>query len=234
MIRASIPREGAAPAGNEGKKIMEEKRSNHGRGVVAIVLGALLFLGGMGLTGYNMYDDSRAGREAYQVVQTLAAELPPQALYAAPVPKTEEEILVEEARTLPVRTVDGKDYVGLLQFPDFELELPVQTPYSLEALNTSPCLYAGDPYHNSLVICAHNFDSHFGRLKSMQEGDEVLFIAMDGEVFRYVLSLQEVLQPTSVEEMVTGEDWDMTLFTCTLGGEYRVTARFVRQDDRPA
>ena len=208
---------------------MREKHNT--RGVLSMVIGALLVLAGMGLTGYNMYDDARAGRESYEIVQILAEDLQPELLHPASSLETEEEILVEDNRTLPVKNVHGRQYVGLLQIPKLNLELPVQTPWSLDNLAVTPCLYAGDPYHNNLVICAHNFDSHFGQIKTLEEGDEVLFVAMDAEVFHYKLSAQDVLTPTSVKEMTEGADWDMTLFTCTLGGEYRVTVRFVRQQD---
>jgi len=38
------------------------------------------------------------------------------------------------------------------------------------------------------------------------------------------VAAREVLLPTAVEEMTAGE-WDLTLFTCTLGGRSRVTVR---------
>ena len=34
----------------------------------------------------------------------------------------------------------------------------------------------------------------------------------------------ETLKPRAIEEMDSGE-WDLTLFTCTIGGSYRVTVR---------
>ena len=34
----------------------------------------------------------------------------------------------------------------------------------------------------------------------------------------------ETLMPTAVEEMESG-DWDLTLFTCTVGGRTRVAVR---------
>jgi len=40
----------------------------------------------------------------------------------------------------------------------------------------------------------------------------------------------ETLQPTAVEEMCSG-DWDLTLFTCTLGGKFRVTVRCDRVEE---
>ena len=75
-----------------------------------------------------------------------------------------------------------------------------------------------------MIIAAHNYASHFGNLKYLQEGDEVTFTDMDGNVFRYEVALQETLQPTAITEIQQG-DWDLTLFTCTYGGQSRVTVR---------
>ena len=47
---------------------------------------------------------------------------------------------------------------------------------------------------------------------------------MDGNLFTYEMAERETLMPTSVEEMTSG-DWDLTLFTCTVGGQSRVTVR---------
>ena len=47
---------------------------------------------------------------------------------------------------------------------------------------------------------------------------------MDGNVFNYEVVAKETLMPTAIEEMASG-DWALTLFTCTVGGSYRVTIR---------
>ena len=39
---------------------------------------------------------------------------------------------------------------------------------------------------------------------------------------------RETLEPTDLEGMEAG-DWDMTLYTCTVGGQSRVTVRFLRE-----
>ena len=207
---------------------MRTDRRGPARGLAALLLGALLFSAGLGLAGYNLYDNLRAGNAARRAAQMLMADAH---LRPADHPATEEDVLVAAHRTLPVKSLEGRDYVGVLQLPVLSLELPVQTPYSLDALRESPCLYAGDPYRNDLVICAHNYDSHFGRLNSLRPEDELLFIAIDGQIFRYRLSTREVLPPDAVDDMVHGDDWDLTLFTCTWGGEWRIAARFVRVRD---
>lgn len=53
---------------------------------------------------------------------------------------------------------------------------------------------------------------------------------MDGNIFAYKVIEVETLQPTAIEEMTIG-GWDLTLFTCTVGGASRVTVRCVLQED---
>ena len=74
----------------------------------------------------------------------------------------------------------------------------------------------------NLVLMAHNYASHFGGLSKLSEGDSVIFTDMDGIVTTYEVKAQDILSPYAVEEMISG-DFDLTLFTCTYGGESRVT-----------
>ena len=52
----------------------------------------------------------------------------------------------------------------------------------------------------------------------------MVFTDMDGNEFVYSVLEIETLTPYSVQQMTTG-DWDLTLFTCTIGGTSRVTVR---------
>ena len=47
---------------------------------------------------------------------------------------------------------------------------------------------------------------------------------MDGNVFSYEVSSLETLSPYAVSDMTSG-DWDLTLFTCTVGGQSRLAIR---------
>ncbi len=62
-------------------------------------------------------------------------------------------------------------FFGQPLIPALELELPVLSTYSQEAMDQYPCLYASDEDH--LVICAHNADSHFGRIQQLGFGDPI-------------------------------------------------------------
>ena len=74
-------------------------------------------------------------------------------------------------------------------------------------------------------------------IKRLAVGTEVLFVDMDGDTWHYEIAASEILQPTQIEEMTTktaNDDWDLTLFTCTTGGQARHAVRCVRTDkDEP-
>ena len=69
-----------------------------------------------------------------------------------------------------------------------------------------------------------SWPSHFGQIKTLKPGDAVVFTDVDGNVYSYEVAELETLQPAAVDEMKSGE-WDLTLFTCTIGGQTRVTVR---------
>ena len=71
---------------------------------------------------------------------------------------------------------------------------------------------------------AHNYRQHFGRISDLKAGDSVIFTGVDGESILYSVVVLDVLLPTAVEDMTAGE-YDLTLFTCTYGGQSRITLR---------
>lgn len=203
------------------------------KGTLWILLGLALILGAVGLTAYNLWDDHRAGQEADQVLEELAPLIP-----ADPIPpegrKTANgsgavtvefpSYVLDPTMDLPILSRDGLDYVGILYLPTVDRQLPVIDTWSYPNLKTAPCRYAGTPYQENMVICGHNYDRHFGPIRSLEPGDPVIFTDVDGNSFRYEVCLTEVLDPTAVEEFTSGE-WALSLFTCTVGARDRVVVR---------
>jgi sortase A len=68
----------------------------------------------------------------------------------------------------------------------------------------------------------HNYSRHFGKISKLNEGDTISFTDVDGVVTHYQVAAMDILEPTAVEVMTSGE-FDLTLFTCTYGGGSRVT-----------
>ncbi len=188
------------------------------KGKGLIFTGLLLIAAALFLTGYNLFDQMRAQRSAAQAAAQLAERLPQTTQTDVP------DYLLTPEMEMPVETIDGVDYVGVLRIPTLALELPVISQWSYPLLKIAPCRYSGSAYQNNLVLCAHNYTSHFGNLKNLHIGDAVTFTDMDGNLFTYQVAELETLPPQATEEMESG-DWDLTLFTCTVGGQSRVTVR---------
>ena len=204
-----------------------------------ILLGLLLIAVALFLTAYNLYDEQRAEQSALQVIDRLEdylpSEVPTEAstepiVEQAPMPNDAPDYVLCPDMEMPVETINGIDYIGVLQIPSLELELPIASEWNYPNLKTAPCRYSGSAYLNNMIICAHNYSSHFGKLKSLSEGDAATFTDMAGNVFIYKMVERETLNPTDIEEMEDG-DWDLTLFTCTVGGKTRVTIRFKLDKD---
>ena len=210
------------------------------RGKICTGIGLLLLAAALFLTAYNLWSDAKAGKTADTVLEQLTPELDEKksiSLPALPSGESLEEAYIPDyilnpEMEMPVGKIDGQQYIGVLRIPALSLELPVISEWSYPSLQIAPCRYAGSAYLNNMVIAAHNYYSHFGYLKNLSQGDEVTFTDMDGNVFRYEVAELETLSPFAIEEMTSG-DWALTLFTCTVGGQSRVTVRCERMEDLP-
>ena len=201
------------------------------RGTIWINAGLLLIAAALFLSAYNERESHEARDSARQVIAQLCDALPTEAgeeeTEPEPEPTTVPESLPDVEREMPVQTINGRDYIGVLSIPSLGLELPVISQWDYPSLKIAPCRYSGSLYQNNLIICAHNYASHFGKLKTLQPGDIVLFTDMDEHVVTFQMVERETLNPMDEEGMKAG-DWDLTLFTCTIGGQTRVTIRLER------
>ena len=194
-------------------------------GNALIALGILALLAAVLLMGYNQWDSTRAEKAADSVLTQLEESIAePRTIYPGDAAADTE---------MPVGTIDGYDYIGYLSIPSIGLALPVMQQWSYPGLKIAPGRYAGSLATDDLVVAGHNYARHFSPIKHLAVGTEVLFVDMDGKTWHYEVSAGQVLQPTQIEKMTvksSGDDWDLTLFTCTTGGQARYALRCVRTD----
>ena len=193
--------------------------------------GLLLIAAALFLTCFNLWDERRATNSAGEALRELEAVRPEEAEATEPGEAEIPADLVDPGREMPVVEADGERYIGVLEVPSLGLELPVMETWSYPNLRVAPCRYSGSAYQDDMIVAAHNYKTHFGQLKELRPGDEVRFTDTEGNVFRYAVAELETLGKYDVEEMTSG-DWDLTLFTCTYGGQSRVTVRCLRTAEK--
>ena len=111
----------------------------------------------------------------------------------------------------------------LLEIPALELSLPVYSDWSYEKLRKAPCVYHEEGDGDRIILCAHNYPAHFGRIGTLSVGDTALLNT--GSAHEYQVISREILNPGETGKLLDGEDWNLTLFTCTPGGAARVVVR---------
>lgn len=195
------------------------------KGSIFIFIGLLLLVAALLLTCFNLYDQFRGERSVDNIMDKMILKNREHSLQEGEIP----DYILNPDMEMPVETIDGRDFIGTLEIPSLNLNLPIISQWSYGNLRVAPCRYDGSAYKNDMILAAHNYPSHFGNLKYLKEGEYVIFTDADGNKFTYTAVVRETLMPTAVNEMLSKEeeDWDLTLFTCTVGGRSRVVVRCV-------
>ena len=195
---------------------MTEKKPRK-KGMLLMLAGLILVFAAAALVWYNRYEDARSGEESALVLTKL-----------------EEATSKAQAESpdyrMPMVSIDGRDYIGRIRIDSLDINLPLMAYWEEADSRIAPCRYTGSAYNNTLVLCGHNYRTMFGPIHRIEEGAAVVLTDVNGNVFTYEVSEVYTLGAEDVEEMVTGDEWDLTLFTCTLGGQSRITVRCVQKN----
>lgn len=199
-------------------------------GIVCMILGIGLVLGAVFLSMFNQQEDTSAQESSEIVMPVLIQQIQENTKETLPeseiMPELElhkpMNLLTEEEKKMTEVVIDGIPYIGYLSIPKLGLDLPIISTWNYQRLNVAPCRYVGTVRGENLVLMAHNYTSHFGKISQLEAGDTITFTDMDGEITCYEVVGEDILDSTAVEEMTAGV-FDLTLFTCTYGGKYRLT-----------
>lgn len=168
-------------------------------GLILAALGLVFLTAAGNLAIRNLAEDARAGAASARALSVV-------------------EKAIQEAE--PAQPVD-QVWLGRLRIPTLELELPIFAQWSYENLKTAPCRYCGSPANDDLVLLAHNYRSHFGPIRRLSPGDEVIFEDLSGTVYAYRVAEVETVSADALAEVTAGTH-ALTLITCTYGGKTRV------------
>ncbi len=203
-------------------------------GTIFITAGSLLLAAALLLVGYNLYDEYRAGQTANHVLEALQQQMPETPSDDLQTPENSileqteiPDYVLNPDMEMPTQEIEGNDYIGVLEIPSLGLSLPVMSEWSYPRLKLAPCRYHGSAYTGSLTIAAHNYRTHFGPVRDVSAGTQVFFTDVKGRRFSYEVSAVETIEATAIEDAVS-EAWDLTLITCTPGGQARVAVHCIK------
>ncbi len=212
----------------------KDSKPRNTAGRIPIIIGLLLIAAALLLIAFNRMDDHLAQEDSHYFEVKIRTAMD---TYEPPEEDAPESVFFEAddpaKRAMPTVDIDGYECLGILEIPEYRLSLPVLNDWDYKKLRKAPCRYVGSYYSDDLVICGHNYRTHFSLVKGIPIGAPVSFQAVDGTRYDYIVVNVEQMRPTEIERMVTdpGNDWDLTLFTCSTGGSTRCAVRCIRADD---
>ena len=141
---------------------------------------------------------SQKRAEAY--VDTLCALMPePQ---AAPVQERRDN-------AMPILSLDGKDFVGILEMPRYGSALPVCADWG--EVGEYPCRFEGSVYDRTIKIGATTQQGQYDFYREISVGDAVFFTDMEGN--RYTYTVTDIRCEKSADrDTLQREEAALTLF----------------------
>lgn len=167
---------------------------------ICISVGVCLLVVAVGILFFWQWSLYDAGEKAEYYATTLGT-LIPQPQGAVP----------EERRdnTMPALSVDGIDFVGLLEMPRYGSVLPVCADGG--ALAKYPCQFYGSIYDRTMQIRATSQKGQYDFYREISVGDAVYFTDMEGNRFAY--SVTDVRYEKSIDQAALQQkDAALTLF----------------------
>ena len=131
-------------------------------------------------------------------------------------------------RNMPVLSLDGRDYVALLEIPEMGLSFPVADRWEPDKLQDSPARFCGSAYDHTLVIGGAADSHQFSFCNTVETGTLVTVTDMTGAHFTY--RLPRVDRADSAQaQWLADPQYHLTLFCRgTYSMEYlAVRCRFV-------
>lgn len=139
-------------------------------GCVLIVCSLIL------LTSWHVSISVAAKKSSYYV-ETLRTLIP------EPEPAVPEE---KGNNAMPVLSVDGVDFVGLMELPEYDTVLPVCGAWNGRLLY--PSCYAGSIYDGSMKIGATTQKGQFDFYREISVGNSIYFTDMTGNRYSYKIA----------------------------------------------
>ncbi len=190
------------------------------RGILLMLVGVVLILGAGGLLLYNNWQEKNSKEFVSRVIDEFERLVDPFKRETMQLPKQMQSVVI-----------DGKEYIGSLDFPTLDQSFPILKNCNDELLKLAPCRYTGSYLKDNMIIAGHNYSSGFGLIKRLEIGDKVFFTDTLGNTLTYKVKDVQEIDGMDIKGMKEKGEWDLTLFTCTYGGQSRYAVRCVKTNE---
>lgn len=164
------------------------------------IVGGLMLVSALATLLYWQWNISYSQKQSAVYVETLR-QLMPQS----------QNAILEERRdnTMSVLSVDGVDFVGIVEFPQYESVLPVCGHWG--RTSRYPCRFGGSIYDGSLQIGATTQPGQYSFYREISVGDTVMFTDMEGN--RYAFQVAAMRYEKHIDQAtLQHQDATLTLF----------------------
>ena len=144
---------------------------------VCILVGILLLAGATVTLGLWRWNIRKAEKQAQYYVDTLRDFIP------------EPQNAVPEARkdnTMSALSVDGTDFVGIIELPQYASALPVCADWG--NISEYPCRLSGSVYDGTMQIGATTQTGQYDFHRELSVGDTVIYTDAEGNRFTYAIT----------------------------------------------
>ena len=136
-------------------------------GVCLIVIAVVI----LGVWQWNIYTSEQKTKEYVSVIREI-------------IPKPQGAAATQRRdNTMATLSVDGIDFVGLLEFPQYDSYLPVGAEWGASA--KYPCRFSGSVYDRTMQIGSTSQKGQYDFYRDISVGDSVFFTDMEGNRFSY-------------------------------------------------
>jgi sortase A len=144
---------------------------------ICVLVGACLLLGAVVMLAFWRWNIHNSEKEAKYYVSTLQALIP-----------ETQNAVPEERRdnTMAVLSVDGADFVGLIELPRYGSVLPVCADWG--KTSKYPCRFSGSIYDGTMQIGATTQKGQYDFYRELSVGDFVYYIDVEGNRYTFTIT----------------------------------------------
>ena len=167
---------------------------------ICILVGICLLVGAIVILALWRWNINNSEKRAQYYVNTLQ-ELIPDPQNAA----------LEERRdnAMSVLSVDGTDFVGIIEIPHYDSSLPVGAAWGKSS--EYPCRFSGSVYDGTMQIGATTQKGQYDFYRELSVGDTVVYTDIEGN--RYTFAVTSLRYEKHVDQStLQREDVTLTLF----------------------